>query len=63
MEVTRIIDKLTASYKNMSQQTSQSQLTSDLEDSQELKREFLNETREDNQEFSRTLYSLLHPGS
>ena len=46
----------------MPQETSQSQLSYDLDESQKRKREFLNELRDDNLESSRTLYSLLHPG-
>ena len=47
----------------MSAESSQSQLTSDLDESQKRKRDFLNGSRENKSESFRARYSLLHPGS
>lgn len=47
----------------MSQQSSQSQQTPDLDESQKRKRKFFDESKEKQTDSSRTLHSLLHPGS
>ncbi len=47
----------------MSQQSSPSQQTSDLDENQERQQNVINESGNDNNESSRTRYSLLHPGS
>ena len=48
---------------NMSQQSSQSQPTSDLDENQERQQNVINESLDDSCESARTQYSLLHPGS